>query len=92
MNAFPCTFQYTTGAHMNTHYTACMMAHPVCKINVNFTSLVQMTFICTCANCNSELAYSGRHINKDTLISKTNGDLISNETQECILLLIQGVQ
>ena len=27
-------------------------------INVNFTSLGQMTFICTCTNCNGELAYS----------------------------------
>ena len=33
-----------------------MTLHPVFQINGNFTILVQMTFICTCANCNWELA------------------------------------
>ena len=56
-NAFPCTFQYATGAHMNIHDTACMTAHPVFQINGNFTILVRMTFICTCSSCNSERAY-----------------------------------
>ena len=56
-NAFPCTLQYATGAHMNIQDTACMTAHPVFQINGNFTILVRMTFICTCSNCNSELAY-----------------------------------
>ena len=37
-----------------------MTPHPVFQINGNFTILVRMTFICTCANCNRELAYSVR--------------------------------
>ena len=49
--------QYATGAHMNIHDMACMTAHQVFQINGNFTILVRMTFICTCSNCNSELAY-----------------------------------
>ena len=57
-NVFPWTFQYAARAHMNIHDTSCMMAHPVFQINGNFTILVQMTFICTCTNCNSKLAYS----------------------------------
>ena len=40
------------------HDTACMTPHPVFQINGKFTILIWMTFICTCANCNRELAYS----------------------------------
>ena len=60
MNPFACTFQYTTGALMNTHYIHSLhdgSSSILCKINGNFTSLVWMTFICTWANCISELAY-----------------------------------
>ena len=49
---------------MNTHYIACVMAHPVCWNQWQFyrfgrydLCLVRMTVICTCANCNPTLAY-----------------------------------
>lgn len=59
-NTFTCTFLYTSGAYMNIYDIPFRKTYPFfwnTQLHKLGSEFVQMTFICTCSDCNSELAY-----------------------------------